>query len=99
MSNQSKGSRFTKEFKLEAIRLAKESGAVRATAQSLGLSAGTLYAWIQQAQIDQHHTFPGKGNLKPADQELRDLRLKVKKLEETNEILKKAAVYFASATK
>lgn len=43
--------------------------------------------------------FPGKGNLTPADAELRELRRRVKDLEEENEILKKATAIFAKRQK
>lgn len=98
MSKES-NNKYTKEFKLEAIRLAKESGSVMKTSRDLGVSNQTLYGWISQYKEDPQQAFPGKGRLKPEDEELRKLRLEVKHLKETNEILKKAASYFATHLK
>jgi transposase len=90
---------YTKEFKLEAIRLAKESGSVTQTSKDLGIAPQSLYAWISQGNQDKEQAFPGKGRLKPDDEELRKLRLENKKLKEINEILKKATAYFAKESK
>jgi transposase len=95
VSKENKNSKYTKEFKVEAIRLAKESGSVTKTAKDLGISNQVLYAWISQYQQNPLQAFPGHGKLKPEDEELRRLRLEIKHLKETNEILKKAASYFA----
>lgn len=43
--------------------------------------------------------FPGSGNLKPEDEEMRRLRKENADLREENEILKKAAAYFAKNLK
>lgn len=43
--------------------------------------------------------FPGKGNLKPEDEEIRQLRRQLADLKEENEILKKATAYFAKNQK
>jgi transposase len=99
VSKTTKTSKYSKEFKVEAIRLAKESGSTSKTAKDLGISVQSLHAWIAQYQQDPQHAFPGKGKLKPEDEELRNLRLEVKRLREANEILKKASAYFATLMK
>ena len=99
MSKTSKSSKYTKEFRLEAVRLAQTSESVNKTSKDLGISAQTLYAWIAQYKQDEASAFPGKGKLKPADEELKKLRLEIQRLKETNEILKKAASYFATQMK
>jgi transposase len=90
---------YSKEFKLEAIRLAKESGSVGRAAKDLGIAPQSLYAWISQENEDKEQAFPGKGRLKPDDEELRKLRLENRQLKEINEILKKATKYFARESK
>jgi len=54
---------------------------------------------MDEHRRDGAHAFPGKGKLKPPDQEMRDLQRKVKDLEEENAILKKAAAIFAKHQK
>ena len=90
---------YSKEFKLEAIKLAMDSGSIAKTARDLGVSDKALYYWISQYKQDQKTAFPGKGHLKPQDEEMRELRLEVKRLKEANDILKKAATYFAKEMK
>ncbi len=95
----SRSKEYTKEFKLEAVKLAKDSGSVSKTSKDLGIAPQTLYAWIAQENQDKEQAFPGKGKLKADDEELRKLRLENKKLKEINEILKKATGYFARELK
>ena len=90
---------YSKEFKLEAVRLANESESVSKTAKDLGIATKTLYSWMLQKHQDPENAFPGKGRLKPEDEELRKLRHENKKLKEINEILKKATGYFARELK
>jgi len=43
--------------------------------------------------------FPGSGKLRPDDEHLKKLERQVRELREENEILKKAAAYFAKNQK
>jgi len=88
--------RFTREFKLEAVRLL-ECGQKPATqlALELGVQRGQLYKW--QAQVKAGgvlHAAPGRPKL--ADEsELSRLRRENARLKEERDILKKANAYFA----
>lgn len=87
---------FSKEFKIEAVRLMTEGGR-RGTdvARELGIRVELLYAWKARYREDAENAFPGKGHL-PADQEeLVRLRRENARLKEERDILKKAARYFA----
>lgn len=90
--------RFSKEFKLEAIKLAEELGSASKAARSLGIGVSSLCKWISEFKNDGHNAFPGKGVLKPEDDEIRQLRLKVKRLEMEKSILKKAITFFGDQT-
>ncbi len=79
---------FNEEFKREAVRLAKESGNLSATARNLGLCQTVLQRWKQALAEDQPHPFPGHGN--PSDPELARLKRENARLAEEVEILKKA---------
>lgn len=91
-----KRQRFTKEFKLEAVRLLKQSGRPAAEiARELGLPRNRLYKWATQFDANGTQAFPGSGRpLAPTD-ELTQLRRENARLTEERDILKKAATYFA----
>ena len=89
---------FTKEFKLEAVRLL-ELGQKPATqlAAELGIKRNWLYKW--QAQLRQKGpdlAFRGAGQ-KPLNErsEVERLKRELKRVTEERDILKKAAAYFA----
>jgi transposase len=89
-----KRQRYSAEFKREAVRQVRESGKpVTTLARELGVSRNNLYAWTDE--IDRHGAgaFPGAGR-KP-DDELARLKRQCERLKEENEILGKAAAYFA----
>jgi transposase len=88
--------RFTKEFKLEAVRLMKHSGRpAAAIARELGIPRNKLYQWVQQLEHQGEDAFPGSGRQAGAEGELARLRREVARLTEERDILKKAAAYFA----
>ena len=88
--------KHSKEFKLEAVRLATQPGAsVKETAQNLGLHDSQIHQWKKQLQVDGDQAFPGHGRLKPDHEEIRKLRLELKRTPEERDILKKAALVFA----
>ena len=92
---------FTKEFKLEAVRLMKESDRpALEIALELGVRRNQLYKWAEQLEEKGEAAFKGKGRPKKEDQsELSTLKQENEKLREEVEILKKAAAYFAKELK
>ena len=88
--------RFTREFKLEAVRLIKERGVGYTQAsQDLGVHQSQLRGWVKSFGDDPQHAFPGKGQMKPEQLEIAQLKREVIKLKAERDILKKAAAYFA----
>lgn len=85
---------YTREYKLEAVKLAKELGSATQAAKSLGLSVSSMCKWVNEYQDVGQTAFPGKGKLMPEDEELRQLRQKVRRLEMEKEVLKKAITFF-----
>lgn len=87
---------FTKEFKLDAVRLWKSSGRpAAAVARELGLRRNHLYKWQTELETHGEAAFPGKGGRTPSADELTRLRRENARLREERDILKKAAAYFA----
>lgn len=95
-----KGKKFDAAFKQEAVKKVLEQGkGVSAVAEELGIHIKTMYRWLDEYKQDGGNAFPGKGRLKPDDEELRQLKRENADLREENEILKKAAVIFARRPK
>ena len=87
---------YTREFKLEAVRLIKERGVSYAQAAGdLGVHPTQLRDWVKKFADDPQHSFPGHGQMKPEQLEIARLRREVTKLKAERDILKKAAAYFA----
>lgn len=92
--------KYTKEFKLDAIALVVEQNYSQAEAsRSLGINPNMLGRWIKEAENDDGLAFRGNGKLTPEQEEIRNLKAQVKRLEMEREILKKATVFFAKETK
>jgi transposase len=88
--------RFTREFKLEAVKLVKERGvAVKQAARDLNVHENVLRKWVKDFTADPQHSFPGQGQMKPEQAEIERLKREVIKLKAERDILKKAAAYFA----
>ena len=88
--------KFTREFKLEAVKLIRERGvSVAQAARDLGVHATVLHNWVRQFASDPEHSFPGHGQMKPEQAEIARLKREVTKLKAERDILKKAAAYFA----
>jgi transposase len=88
--------RFTREFKVEAVKLVKERGvSVRQAARDLNVHENVLRKWVKELGADPQRAFPGHGQMKPEQLEIERLRREVQKLKAERDILKKAAAYFA----
>jgi len=90
--------RFSREFKLEAVRLANESGKLATdVARDLGISVQALYKWQDEVAKQGSNSFPGAGKRpkKIQDDELNRLKRENMQLREERDILKKAVTFFA----
>jgi transposase len=88
--------KYSKEFKVEAIRLADESDKpVTQVARELGLRVNQIYKWRKQLEVKQDDAFPGKGHASDKDDEIRRLKKELSAIREENEFLKKTAIFFA----
>jgi transposase-like protein len=93
----SKRRTFSREFKLEAVR-AMDSGKKQPAdlARELGVPRNRLYQWRDQLQRDgREGAFPGTGRQSGQAAELTALQREIDRLREENDILKKAARFFA----
>lgn len=87
---------FSREFKLEAVRLVTEGDlSVAQAARDLGVAESVLGRWKKQQEEDPVEAFPGKGRLKSQDEELRRLRRENEVLRQERDILKKAVGIFS----
>ncbi len=92
---------FTREFKLEAVRLldlGQKPGAQLTL--ELGIRRNLLYKWQKDLRGKSDQAFRGQGR-KPLDRqsEVERLKAELKKVTEECDILKKATAYFAKELK
>jgi transposase-like protein len=94
--------RFAPEVRERAVRLLLEHekeyptrwSAIKSLAEKIGCSPETLRHWARQAEGDGG---PAPGPARDDAERLRALERENKELRRANEILKKAAAYFAQA--
>jgi transposase len=90
---------FSREFKVEAVRLVRERGvSVAQAARDLELHENMLRRWVKELAADPSSAFAGLGQMKPEQLEIERLRREVAKLRAERDILKKAAAFFARVT-
>jgi transposase len=88
--------KFSREFKVEAVKLVRERGvSVAQAGRDLGVHENVLRKWVKEFGTDPVQAFPGHGQMKPEQLEIERLRREVTKLKAERDILKKAAAYFA----
>jgi transposase len=87
---------YTREFKLEAVRLWQTSGKSAAQIErDLGIGGGCLYRWKQKLAEEGENAFPGHGRLTPEQEHVRQLEREVEILRQERDILKKAVAIFS----
>jgi transposase-like protein len=84
--------KFTDEFKVETVKLIRESGrSVGSVAKELDLTETAVRDWVKKAQSSG-----SAETLSPDERtELRRLRKEIQELRMEKEILRKATVFFA----
>ena len=87
---------FTREFKLEAVRLIKDRGVSYVQAsQDLDVHVSQLRDWVKKLADDPQHAFPGHGQMKPEQLEIARLKREVTKLKGERVILRIVGACFA----
>ena len=89
---------FTREFKMEAVRLVKQGQSVSRVAGALGVRPDMLRNWKRQVEGSEEsakEVFRGHGRVTSQEEELRRLRGELARVTEERDFLKKAAAYFA----
>ncbi len=89
--------RHTKEFKIEAVALSRQSGmTVAKAARDLGICENMLHRWRSELKVHAQRAFSGHGSRRRQEDELQRLRRENEQLRMEREILKKATAFFAS---
>ena len=87
---------YTREFKLEAVRLLETSGkSISEVERELGIARGNLWRWRRELAADGEDAFPGHGRLTPEQEELRRLQHENAILRQERDILKRAIAIFS----
>ena len=87
---------YDKDFKLSAVKMVLEEGlSVAQVSRDLGINENSLHNWKKKYLEDKENAFPGKGKMKPEDEELRRLQKELKTVKMERDILKKAIAFFA----
>lgn len=92
---KSKGNRYSEEFKQGAVKLVLENKqSIAETCRNLGVSRNAMERWLD-AEADSHDA--EKVRLRKLEEENRQFRKEKTDLEDTVEILKKAAAIFSQS--
>ena len=84
---------YPAEFRADVVRVARKRETTLAQiAKDFGISEATLHAWLKKADIEDGIK-PGVTSAEAA--EIRELKKRTRLLEQENEILRRAAAYFA----
>lgn len=84
---------YPKEFREGALALVREGRPAAQVARDLGIADSCIRNWIRQDQLDRHER--DDGLMSAEREELRELRKRVRRLEQEKDILRKAAAFFA----
>lgn len=87
---------FTQEFKELAVQRVNDGQSISATARELGINEQSLRNWVKATSVGKLTVTDNKV-ITPEAMELSRLRAEVARLKIENEIIKKAAAYFARA--
>ncbi|WP_370980200.1 transposase [Agaribacterium sp. ZY112] len=96
---KNKYNHYTENFRREAVRRSEGPDTSAAeVARELGIHPGQIYKWRRQYKRlsdKQFNSVNGVDYSKTESEEVRELKRKLKDLEEENEFLKKATAYFS----
>ena len=83
--------KFSREFKLEAVRMVSEGGhSLAQVARDLDIRPDMLRRWRRQFEQDPEQAFPGVGQRKAREEEMWQLRRKLERVTAERDIPRKA---------
>ena len=92
----SKRRRFTREFKIETVKLVTDGdNSVAQIAVDMGIHPNTLYKWARQYSDKPQESFPGSGHMTSDAEMIRQLKRENERLKMERDILKKAMAIFS----
>jgi transposase len=87
---------YTREFKIEAVRLLETSGKSAAQLErELGIGDGCMCRWKRQFAEEGENAFPGHGRVTPDQEHIHQLERENEILRQERDILKKAVAIFS----
>jgi transposase len=87
---------YPEQFRREAVELVRQGRSILDVAESLGMSQQSLRNWCRQEQVDRRERDDAITSAER--QELRELRRRVRRLEQERDVLKHATAFFARET-
>ena len=88
--------KFSREFKIEAVRLVTDRGVtVAQAARNLDVAESVLRRWIRELTATPTAAFPGNGQMRADLAEIAALKKEGARFRAERDILKKAAAFFA----
>ena len=88
---------FSPEFKLEAAQLILDQNySVDEASRAMNVGKSTMERWVSQLKKERQGISPNASPITPEQIEIRDLKRQLARLQEHNEILKKATALLMS---
>jgi transposase len=97
MMNKKSRRTFSPEFRLESAQLVVDQQySVREAATAVGVGHSTMDKWVRQLRKERQGITPSQTAMTPEHQRIKELEKKLRRVEEHNEILKKATALLMS---
>jgi len=88
---------FSPEFRLESAQLVVDQNySIKEAAQAVGVGHSTMDKWVRQLRKERDGVTPLATAMTPEHQRIKELEKKLRRIEEHNEILKKATALLMS---
>ena len=86
---------FPREFRRDVVRVARQGDApLTQIAAGFGVSEATVHNWLKRADVEEGHR-PGVTAAESAEN--RELKKRIRLLEQENEVLRRASAYLSQA--
>lgn len=95
--NKRRRPNFSPDFRLEAAQLVVNQGySIRDAAESMGVGKSTMDKWVRQLKGERNGETPKASPMTDEQRRIRELEKKLRRIEEENQILKKATALLMS---